>query len=154
MDDIINRLRKLKNKKAQKASPLEDFFEPDETEAAPSESDIEETDLDIKPLGKTGQESSAVEQPQESDPSIESPPGTAQDLAKGIRELSFDDLEESPDEEAPAPTEQESEGHVQQVIELSTQDPNKIKHLRLIVALLEAEQYEAARQEIDNMITI
>ncbi len=154
LDDIINRLRKLKDKKAKKDSPLEDFFEPEEIETTQPESDIGENGLDIKPLGKSVTQEEAVEQPQENAPVGERPPHTNQDLAKGIRELSFDDLEETSDDEASATIEQKTEKQGQQVIELSTQDPKKIKHLRLIVALLEAEQYEAARQEIDNMITI
>jgi hypothetical protein len=154
LDDIINRLRKLKSKKAKKASPLEDFFEPEETESAAHESDISESDLDIKPLGKSGKQEEVAEPPQESAPPAGSSASTEQDLAKGIRELSFDDLEEPSDEEATASIEQKTDKQEQQVIELSTQDPKKIKHLKLIVALLEAEQYEAARQEIDNMIVI
>jgi hypothetical protein len=152
LDDIINRLKKLKNKKTKKASPLDDFFEPDETETAQPESGIVEGDLDIKPLGKSGRQEEAVEQPQEGEPPAAVPSSSDQNLAKGIRELSFDDLEEPSNGQATE--ERKTEAHRQQVIELSTQDPKKIKQLKLIVALLEADQYEAARQEIDNMITI
>jgi hypothetical protein len=154
LDDIINRLKKLKDKKAKKASPLEDFFEPDEIESEQSESNVNESGLDIKPLGKPGQQEETVEQSQENPPVEERPLHTEQDLAKGIRELSFNDLGESVQADVPQPAEQKTEGTGQQVIELSTQDPNKIKHIKLIVALLEAEQFEAARQEIDNMIIL
>lgn len=152
MDDIISRLKKLKSKKGKKASPLDDFFEPDEQEIETEGTDITESDLDIKPLGKSGQEKEPAEQPRETAPSAEIPT-SGENLAKGIRELSFDDLDETADSNAP-PTELQSETIKRHVIELSTEDPEKVKHLKLIVALLEAEQYEAARQEIDNMIVL
>ncbi len=153
MDDIINRLKKLKGKKGQNASPLDDFFEPDEQEIESQESDTAASGLDIKPLGKSGQQSEPADQTQQTAPVAEIPSSTEKDLAKGIRELSFDDLEDTPDEHEPPP-EQHDEELTQYLIELSTKDPQKVKHIKLIVALLEADQYEAARQEIDNMITI
>jgi hypothetical protein len=155
MDDIIKRLKKLKDKKEKKASPLDDFFEPDEKETPEPDTDIGETGLDIKPLGKTAQEEKTSEHAA-TDEMVEEMPrttSTAQSLAKGIRELSFNDLGEASGEQRPE-SDEGSAGEYQQVIELSTQDPEKIKHLKLIVALLEAEQYEAARQEIDNMIAM
>jgi hypothetical protein len=151
LDDIINRLKKLKDKKAKKVSPLDDFFEPDEIGSTQPESESTETGLDIKPLGKQGQQE-IPEEPQESAPAEEKLTGSEKDLAKGIRELSFDDLDESSEADTLQAAEEGTDRTGQQVIELSTNDPNKIKHLKLIVALLEADQFEAARQEIDNMM--
>lgn len=153
MDDIIDRLRKLKSKKSKKASPLEDFFEPEEVETTQPETDIGEGDLDIKPLGKSGPHEEIAEEPQEGAPDAPRLSSTDQNLAKGIRELSFDDLEEPPDGAMATPMAQKADELPKQVIEISIQDPNRIKQLKLIVALLEAEQFEAAKQEIDNMIT-
>ena len=59
----------------------------------------------------------------------------------------MDDLENFPEET------DATENDVK-TIEIKTTNPQKVKLLKLIVALLEAEQYEAAYREIEKLKTI
>ncbi len=144
MDNIIDRLKKLKKKKEIDSSPLDDLFETEkETE---NEGDKKtDSELEIKPFGRSSREGPPKEEATQAPERI---PGTIP--AKGIRELSFDEIEDSGEIE-PSKKETETE---KITIELTSRDPQKVKYLKLIVALLESGQYKAAQQEIDRFKNI
>jgi hypothetical protein len=140
MDNIIDRLKKLKKKKEIDSSPLDDLFE---TEKETENGVDEKTDsgLEIKPFGRSSREEPPEKETTQTPERIS---GTIP--SKGIRELSFDEIEDSGEIE-PSKKETKTE---KIIIELSSRDPQKAKYIKLIVALLEAGQYKAARQEINK----
>lgn len=148
MDNIIDRLKKMKEKKGKESSPLDDFFKTEEENVTDKDANATsvESDLDIKPIGKPASEEAQIQSsPPQQDTSLEDAK-TEEELAKGIRELSFDDLDEKPEDES------EEISQKKAVIEIDASDPEKVKRISLIVALLDAEQLEAAHQEIDKML--
>ena len=149
MDDIIEKLKKLKGNGQEETSPLDDFFKEKikDLEAEEEKSETTENDLDIKPLGKTKKKNSTTVNTNEEIVTEKSVPNRDNVLSKGIRELSMDDLENFPEET------DATENDVK-TIEIKTTNPQKVKLLKLIVALLEAEQYEAAYREIEKLKTI
>lgn len=149
MDDIIEKLKKLKGNGQEETSPLDDFFKEKikDLEAEEEKSETTENDLDIKPLGKTKEKNSTTVNTNEEIVTEKSVPNRDNVLSKGIRELSMDDLENFPEETDATENDVET-------IEIKTTNPQKVKLLKLIVALLEAEQYEAAYREIEKLKTI
>ncbi|OQX52120.1 MAG: hypothetical protein B5M53_09375 [Candidatus Cloacimonas sp. 4484_209] len=149
MDDIIEKLKKLKGNGQEETSPLDDFFKEKikDLEAEEEKSETTENDLDIKPLGKTKKKNSTTVNTNEEIVTEKSVPNRDNVLSKGIRELSMDDLENFPEETDATENDVET-------IEIKTTNPQKVKLLKLIVALLEAEQYEAAYREIEKLKTI
>ena len=149
MDDIIEKLKKLKGNGQEETSPLDDFFKEKikDLEAEEEKSETTVNDLDIKPLGKTKEKNSTTVNTNEEIVTEKSVPNRDNVLSKGIRELSMDDLENFPEET------DATENDVK-TIEIKTTNPQKVKLLKLIVALLEAEQYEAAYREIEKLKTI
>ena len=147
MDNIIDRLKKLKKKKEIDSSPLDDLFETEkETENGVDEkTESTDSELEIKPFGRSSREEPPEEEATQSPKRIS---GTIS--AKGIRELSFDEIEDSGEIE-PSKKETETE---KITIKLTSRDPQKVKYLKLIVALLESGQYKAAQQEIDKFKNI
>lgn len=142
MDNIIERLKRLKGKKAINSSPLEEFFETEEGENHDdTKTESTESELTIKPLGKISheetQEKDVIETEEEKKNNIPT---------KGIREFSFEELA------TPGETNDEEEAKEEKnLIEIKSQDPQKVKHIKLIAALLDAGQYEAAQLEIDKL---
>jgi hypothetical protein len=147
LDNIIDKLKKMKGKKGKDSSPLDEFFTTEEDGESVEEetSSASENDLDIKPIGKPGVETTQVESPPPQQEINTEERKTDEKLAKGIRELSFDDLDSETEEEEEIP-----QGKT--TIEIDSSDPEKVKRIRLIVALLDADQLEAAHQEIDKML--
>jgi hypothetical protein len=150
LDDIIDKIKKLKEKKSHGSSPLDDFFEEEKVQENEEEiSKKEKSDLDIKPLGRTSSDKADTPTKQIIPTGENATATTNVDLpSRGIREVTFDEMEESEesvdaDKVSAAPDNS---------IEIKTQDPAKVKHIKLIVALLDAEQYEAARSEVDKLI--
>jgi len=140
LDNIIDRLKKLKKKKDIDSSPLDDLFETGkETENGVNEKT--DSGLEIKPFGRSSREESPEEEATQVPERIS---GTIP--SKGIRELSFDEIEDS-GEIKPSKKETKKD---KINIELTSRDPQKVKYLKLIVALLESGQYKAAHQEIDK----
>lgn len=150
MDDIIDKIKKLKEKKSKDASPLDDFFE--EEKADENEEEIskkEKSDLDIKPLGKSSSDKEDTPSSKTIPPKRKAATSENADIpSKGIREVNFDEMEESE-----GSTDSEEISTVSDnFIEIKTQDPEKLKHIKLIVALLDAEQYKAARSEFNKLV--
>lgn|GEM_PF-6452315 len=142
MDDIIDKLKKLKGYGEMDSSPLKEFFPNEEEEKAETENESKESDLEIKSLGKNHQDTAPVQQ--NNPPTAQKPSDNIP--STGIREFSFDDLEKSAD------IENESENkNTPTLIETKSLEPKKVKHIRLIVALLDADQYDTAHQEIDKL---
>lgn len=131
MDDVIEKLKHLKEKKEAESSPLDEFFEPEKEDKNEVEKEEEpkKDGLDIKHLGKTPPKEVSEKEPTEVREEIKNNIPT-----KGIRELSFE--------------EDETSG------ETTSQNPQKVKLIKLIVALLEAEQFEAVQGEIEKLKTI
>ena len=150
MDNIIEKLKKLKGKGQEETSPLDDFFKEKikDLEAEEEKNDTTENDLDIKPLGKTKSKNS-VDNAKEEIVTEKTTPTRDNVLSKGIRELSMDDLESFPEQ-----IDNTEDDVTKEIIEIKTTNPQKVKLLKLIVALLEAEQFEAAYREIEKLKTI
>lgn len=149
MDDIIEKLRKLKQKKGKETSPLEEFFETEKKigNEVDTTTGATESDLDIKPFGKT----SYKEPPAKERTEVREGTKNSDTIStKGIREFSFDDLETSVDtKEMGKETKEEKT-----LIEIKSQEPKKVKYIKLIIALLDADQYDVAHREIDKLINI
>ncbi len=143
MDDIIDKLKKKKETSSMDPSPLKQFFVQNEDDEAVAESETEEPELDIKQLGKKS-----------TDIPVEKKAETVTEEVKeniptsGIREFSFDELEKSPVSKTPNEPIKENGTTF---IEIRSHNSQKIKHVKLIVALLEADQYDIAHQEIDKL---
>ncbi|TET17668.1 MAG: hypothetical protein E3J78_07320 [Candidatus Cloacimonadota bacterium] len=147
MDDIIEKLKKRKGKKSKSASPLDDFFSKEEETENDASAKASENGLDIKPFGRTmhGQDKTETA-PEVLPDDQEHFVGKEHELAKGIRELTFDEIDDA--EEADTPKQKETKNTT---VEIHIGDQTKLKHIKLIVALLEAGQFEVAHQEIDRM---
>lgn len=149
MDDVIEKLKKLKQKKGKGTSPLEEFFEIEKNIGNNGDTTTEssESDLDIKPLGKTSYE----EAPTKERAKVREGTKNSNNIsAKGIREFSFDDLEAFAETK-----EMEKETREEKtLVEIKSQEPQKVKYIKLIIALLEADQYDVALQEIDKLRNI
>ncbi len=147
MDDIIEKLKKLKGKKSKSVSPLDDFFSIEEETENDASAETSENGLNIKPFGRTMQGQDKTETASKVPPDDQEHfVREEHELAKGIRELTFDEIEDA--EETDTPKQKATENTT---VEIQIGDQTKIKHIKLIVALLEAGQFEVAHQEIDRM---
>ena len=152
LDNVIDKLKKIRKKELKESSPLDDFFEAEEKPENENNNGTTSTEggLDITPLGKSAKTEAYVEAKETVAESYEGRKNLDKDLAKGIRELSFDELDSSPENRG-MESEREKENIV---IEIQSKEPAKVKQIKLIIALLDADQFEAAHQEIDNLISL
>ena len=157
MDDILKRLRD-QNKSDKDASPLSNIFgKPGEEE----EEEKPEDDMEITHYGKeTGAEAgSGVFQGVNLDSTAPPPKSIG---AEGVRELKTSDLEKPaappsmgaepvPDVDLDKPVSRSRPSHPTQTIALKTQDKQKTKYLRLVVALAEANYYDQAIEALNEL---
>lgn len=144
MDDIIKKLRKLKGEKGKTVSPLDDFFETKEGNEEENDKYLETNtdDIDIKPFGKQTSQDTLKKDEKEITKEVKDNLPT-----KGIREFTFDDLEKA---DKTVSLEEEIK-NVKSTVVIKSENTEKIKRIKLITALLDAEQYETARQEINKL---
>jgi len=144
LDDIIKKLRKLKGEKGKTVSPLDDFFETKEGNEEENDKYLETNtdDIDIKPFGKQTSQDTLKKDEKEITKEVKDNLPT-----KGIREFTFDDLEKA---DKTVSLEEEIK-NVKSTVVIKSENTEKIKRIKLITALLDAEQYETARQEINKL---